>query len=58
MLERMKMNIEARNAFRMGKVITSMIKCAHGFNHYGLREAMINNNIVEATCPRCKKIET
>ena len=35
-----------------------MIKCAHRFNHYGLREAMINNNMVETAYPRCKKIET
>ena len=51
-------DMEARNDFKIGKVTTSMIKCAHGHNHYGLREAMINNNMVEATCPRCEKVET
>ena len=51
-------DIEARNAFRVGKVTTSMIKCAHGYNHYGQRDAMINENMVEATCPRCEMIET
>ena len=51
-------DIEARNLFKIGKVTTSMIKCAHRFNHYGLREAMINNNMVETAYPRCKKIET
>ena len=49
---------EARNAFQTGKVMTSMIKCAHGFNHYGLREAMINNDMVESMCPRCEIVET
>ena len=51
-------DMEARNVFQTGKVTTSMIKCAHGFNHYGLREAMMNNNMVESTCPRCEKVET
>ena len=51
-------DIEARNAFKMGKVATLMIKYSHRFNHYGLRETMINNNIVEAICPRCEKVET
>ena len=35
-----------------------MIKCAHGYNHYGLREAMINDCVVEAQCPRCEQVET
>ena len=48
----------ARNTFKIGKVTISIIKYAHRFNYYGLREAMINNNIVEATCPRYKKVET
>ena len=51
-------DIEARNAFIGNKVTTSMIKCANGFNHYGLRHAMINGNMVEANCPRCNQVET
>ena len=35
-----------------------MIKCTHGFNYYRLRKAMINNNMVEATCPRSIKVES
>ena len=46
-------DIEARNTFRVGKITTSMIKCAHGHNHYGQRDAMINLKKKEATCPRC-----
>ena len=34
-----------------------MIKCANGFNHYGLRYAMINNNMIEANYPRCNQVE-
>lgn len=49
--------MKARNAFATGKASTSMIKCAHGFNHYGLREAIINNNMVEAACLRIEKVE-
>ena len=29
-------DIEARNTFNIGKVTASMIKCAHGYNYYGL----------------------
>ena len=35
-----------------------MIKCLHGYNHCGLRDAMINDSMVEATCSRCESIET
>ena len=51
-------DIEARNAFKIGKVTPSMMKCAHGYNHYGVREAMINNNMVDSMCPRCEQVET
>ena len=44
-------DLEARNSFRSYKVITSTIKCAHGFNHYGLRYVIINDNLIEANCP-------
>ena len=48
-------DIEARKVFQTGKVAISMIKYAYGFNHYGLREVMINNNMVESICPRYEK---
>jgi len=50
-------DLEARNTFCPNKVTTSMIKCAHRYNHYWLRHAMINNNLVEANCPRCNQVE-
>ena len=34
------------------------MKCTHGCNHYGQRDAMINEHMVEATCPRCEMVET
>jgi len=51
-------DIEARNAFKIGKVTPSMLKCVYGYNHYGQRDAMINDYMVEAICPRCEMIET
>ena len=49
---------EARNAFKVNEVTPSMIKCAYGFNHYGVREAMFNENMVDDRCPRCEAVET
>ena len=49
-------DVEARNTFK--KCTTSMIKCSHGCNHCGLRDALMNGNMVEATCPRCGQIES
>ena len=43
---------EARNAFNPKKVTSSMIKCVHGYNHFGLRDSLINNNMIDAHCPR------
>ena len=51
-------DIEARNAFQSNKVSLSMIKCAHGFNYFGLRDSMINGTIIELYCPRCDNVET
>ena len=45
-------DLEARDLFHANEVTTSIIKCAHGFNHYGLRHSMINNNLIEENCPR------
>ena len=50
-------DIEVRNVFKTGKVTTSMIKYAHRFNHYGMREVIIINNMVEATFSRCEKFK-
>ena len=33
-----------------------MIKCANGWNHYGLRNVLINGMTNE--CPRCSRVET
>lgn len=46
-------DLEARNAFDPNKLTASAIKCAYGYNHYGLRDALINKNMIEAYCPRC-----
>ena len=46
-------DLEARDAFKACKVITSTIKCTHGYNYYGLRYAMISNNLIEAHCSYC-----
>ena len=51
-------DLEARNSFKLKKVVTSMIKCSTRHNHYGLRDAMINNDMVEATCLQCNCMET
>ena len=50
-------DMEVRNSFQMSKVTISMIKYAHGYNHHRLRDAMINNYVVEAHCPRCNLVE-
>jgi len=49
-------DVEARNIF--SNCTTSMIKCSNRYNHYGLRDALINDNMIEAICPRCCQIET
>ena len=35
-----------------------MFKCAHGFNHYGVREPMFNDYMIDEQCPRCRAAET
>ena len=49
-------DIEARNLFR--KVTVLMIKYAYRHNYYRLRCTLANNNMVEAVCLRCCRIET
>ena len=36
----------------------SMISCVYGFNHYGVREVLLNNNMKGNKCPWCSEIET
>lgn len=49
---------EARNSFNPKTVAVPMLKCAPGYNHFGLRDSLINNNMIEAHCPRYQEIET
>ena len=35
-----------------------MIKYAHGYNHYGVRDSMFNDNMVEEYCLQCDAVET
>ena len=49
---------DTRNVFKLKDVTLSMLKYSYRFNHYGLRDSMFNDNMVEAYCPRCKSIET
>ena len=51
-------DINAREAFKTKSVPASMLKCASGHNHYGVRNQMINNNMVGSECPRCSEPET
>ena len=51
-------NMKARNVFKIGRVVTSMIKCSCRHDHYGFRDAMINDDMVEAICSRCERVET
>ena len=51
-------DLEARRAFNNKDVTPSVIKCTHGFNHYGVRDAAINKGVTEVECPRCNQIET
>ena len=35
-----------------------MIKCVHGFNYFGIRSTLINNNKIEESCWQCKADKT
>jgi len=39
---------KARNVFLIKEVIPLLIKYSYGYNHYGLRDSLINDNMVEA----------
>jgi len=49
---------DAREAIPINKITPSLTKCVHGFNHFGIRSALINNNEIEESCPRCSTDET
>ena len=49
-------DVEARNSFR--NCATSIIKYLYRYDHCGLRDALIDNNMIEAICSRCFEIET
>lgn len=49
-------DLKARNAFILNDATPLIIKCAHGFNHFGLRD-FINVNMVEACCLICDSAE-
>ena len=45
-------DLDARHAFPAKKVTVSVLKYASGYNHYGMRHAMINKEDIEEKCPR------
>lgn len=49
---------EARNLFKNKNATASLINCAHGDNHCGIRDAMINGRETGIECPRCNQVET
>ena len=49
-------DIEARYQFH--GATRSAIKCMIGYNHYGKRHSIINQNIPSTRCPRCGEEET
>ena len=51
-------DVEARNAFPKNKITASIIKCANGYNQYGMRDEMMNKNRVCSECPRCSRPES
>ena len=44
-------DVEARRTFNSKEVTASVIKCSHSFNHYRVREALINNKLIGDKCP-------
>ena len=48
----------ARNAFMSKQVTSSIIKCANAYNHYGVRNEIINKRMIGSECPRCSSSET
>ena len=50
-------NTEARYVFKSNNIVLSITKHAHGYNHFGLRNTLINRDIVEACYPRYNSVE-
>ena len=48
---------EARVSIPISRITPSLIKCVHGFNHFGTRSVAINKNEFDKSCPRCSKVE-
>ena len=48
-------SLKARNVFSTKLATTLVAKCA---NPHGVRQAMINNQIIGSECPRCNELET
>ena len=51
-------NVKERSSFKINKIATSMIKCAHGHNHYGERETLMNKHVTNQDCLRCNGTES
>ena len=51
-------DLEARNAFPSKKISATVIKCASRYNHYRVRYAMINKDLIEEACLRFNETET
>ena len=50
------MDLEAK-CFLSNKITTSMIKCIHRYNHYGVRDSLINSNRVASEYLHCNEEE-
>ena len=49
-------DIETRNCFQRDAG-AGIIKCVIGYNHYGVRNYKINQEVCTNTCPRYKEVE-
>ena len=50
-------NLETRNTFSNKQVTLSITKCSCGYNHYSLRNALTNNNMIGSEYLRCSEVE-
>ena len=46
-------DLKVRNTFN-NKVMPSLLKCTIKFNHYATRELLINKEMQDDSCSRCK----
>ena len=51
-------DVKARSVFKINKITTPMIKCAHGRNHYGEIDRLTNDDVTNQECPRCDETES